>query len=50
MKLEDGEYIEDEQEMTLNEFYAATQDFINQGGLGDQFSQFDCSDLAKLIT
>lgn len=24
MKLEDGEYIEDEQEMSLNEFYAAT--------------------------
>jgi hypothetical protein len=29
MKLQEGEYIEHEEKMTLEEFYAATQDIIN---------------------
>lgn len=29
MKLQEGEFIEDEHEMTLSEFYAATQEIIN---------------------
>jgi hypothetical protein len=36
MKLEDGEYIEDEQELTLDQFYAATQEMLMQNGLADQ--------------
>jgi len=47
-ELEDGEYIEEEQEMTLNEFYAATQEILNQAGISNQ--SFDCSDLTRLIS
>lgn len=49
MKLEDGEYIEDEQELSLDQFYAATQEMLTQNGLADQIGGFDVAELQKLL-
>jgi hypothetical protein len=47
MRLQDGEYIEDEQEMSMEQFYAATHEILTQGGFTDM-SQFDYKEMANI--